>query len=266
MAVGPAGKRVSISFGFVRFGTDRGVGVPTALMLALAVTAGVACRTVVPRQYEYDQVIDLALDGSASVSVNGSVAALNVLHGLDLDPRPNARVDRAAIRRFFNSNLASVTRLSTSRRHGRRFVHLRLAVPDIDALSDSAAFPAMSFSLSGRGDEYVYRQHVGDPPGDADAGAWPEAGLVAFRVHLPSRIRYHNSPSREVERGNIVGWEQGLAQRLAGEPVDIEVRTETASILYTTLGLFATMAAVVAAMFVLIIWMLVRKGRRQSEA
>ena len=69
---------------------------------------------------------------------------------------------------------------------------------------------------------------------------WSGDELVAFRLHLPSRVPFHNPPSHEIERGNIIAWEQPLAARLKGEPVDIEVHMETESILVRTLTLFAS--------------------------
>ena len=62
--------------------------------------------------------------------------------------------------------------------------------------------------------------------------------MVVFKMHIPSEIPYHNAPSRQTERGNILRWEQPLAARLKGEPLDVEVRMEPESILYTTLLLF----------------------------
>ena len=84
--------------------------------------------------------------------------------------------------------------------------------------------------------------------------------LVAFRVHLPSRINFHNSPLG-IERGNILVWEQTLRARLSGAPLRIEARMQTQSILYRTLWLFA--GTFIAAMLVLalIIWWVSRKGR-----
>ena len=32
---------------------------------------------------------------------------------------------------------------------------------------------------------------------------WTGAEFVAFRMHLPSKIRYHDAPSKQVERGKI---------------------------------------------------------------
>ena len=61
-------------------------------------------------------------------------------------------------------------------------------------------------------------------------------------------------------------WEQSLAERLKGTPVSIEARMESESILYTTVTLFASMAVVVLSLFALIIWWVVRKGRKQQDA
>jgi hypothetical protein len=44
-----------------------------------------ACRALVPRHYEYDEQIDLSLDGSASLFINGSVPAIIALRGIPLD-------------------------------------------------------------------------------------------------------------------------------------------------------------------------------------
>jgi hypothetical protein len=61
-------------------------------------------------------------------------------------------------------------------------------------------------------------------------------------------------------------WEQSLAERLKGTPIDIEARMESESILYTTVTLFAGMAIVVLALFAGIIWWVVRKGKQQQDA
>ena len=57
---------------------------------------------------------------------------------------------------------------------------------------------------------------------------------MAFRLHLPARIRFHNAPSHRVERGNILEWEQSLADRMKGVPIHMEARMDQESILYTT--------------------------------
>ena len=45
---------------------------------------------------------------------------------------------------------------------------------------------------------------------------WTGRELVAFRLHLPSKITYHTTRQR---RGNILVWEQPLADRLRGVPL-----------------------------------------------
>ena len=231
-----------------------------ALLAVCALLAG--CRTLIPRQYEYDEEVNLSLDGSAIVFINGSTAALAALRGIELDTRPNARVDRAAIRRFYSSDMTRVTRISTSRRLGRRFVHLRLQVSDVNRLSESAPFAWATYQLRRQGEQVVYTQAVGAPAGrDVGDVGWRGNELVAFRMHLPARIPYHDAPSKQVERGNILVWEQTLADRLKGAPVHIEARMESESILYSAITLFAMMFVAVVVLFAGIIWWIVRKGR-----
>ena len=187
------------------------------------------------------------------------------LRGLPLDVKPRALVDRAQVRALYTSPVTEVTRVSTSRRNGRRFVHVRLSVSDIRALQTAAPFAWSRYALAQRGDEYVYTQHVGAAAGTAvgDVG-WKGDEFVAFRMHLPAKIRFHNAPSKQVDRGNILAWEQTLKDRLAGTPLTMEVRLDTQSILYRTLWLFGLMFALVAVLFVAIIWWVVRAGRARA--
>jgi hypothetical protein len=87
-------------------------------------------------------------------------------------------------------------------------------------------------------------------------------------MHLPSRIPYHNAPSRTIQRGNILEWEQPLRERLAGRPVEIQADLETESILRSTLLLFASTIAAAAAAFGIVVWWLMRRreGTEVSEA
>ncbi len=224
------------------------------------------CRTVLPRQYEYDEQFDISLDGTATVYVNGSIPALVALRGIDLDTSPTARLNRPALRQFFSGNGVRVTRISTSRRLGRRFVHLRLDVDDVRKLNESRAFSWAAVSLVRQGGQYVYTQRIG-PPAGRDVGnvGWDGTENVAFRLHLPARIRFHTAPSHRVERGNILEWEQSLADRLKGVPIRMEARMDQESILYTTVTLFAAMGGLVTVTFAMIIWMVVRKGRRGQQ-
>ncbi len=245
----------------MRFGRVPALPGALAATVVIAALTIAGCQSILPRQYEYDEEIRLSLDGSATIYVNGSVPALVALRGIDLDVRPTARLDRAALRRFYGSDNVRVSRISASRRQGRRFVHLRLAVDDVRRLGETAPFSWATYQLRQEGEQFIYKQAVGAPAGrDVGDVGWTGNELVAFRMHLPARILYHDAPSKQVERGNILVWEQRLADRLDGAPVRIEVRMEAESILYTTLWLFASMGAAVFVLFAGILWWLTRRS------
>src|SRR5262245_14994606 len=58
------------------------------------------------KQYEYEEDLTLALDGSATLIVNSSLAALVALRGIEIDPSPRARLDRDKIRDAYRSPVA----------------------------------------------------------------------------------------------------------------------------------------------------------------
>ena len=89
---------------------------------------------------------------------------------------------------------------------------------------------------------------------------------MAVRLHLPSRVPFHNAPSRTVERGNIITWEQALTARAKSEPLAIEAHLERESILFQTLALFGSMAALALAALALFIWWVRRSGRPEAAA
>lgn len=231
------------------------------LMLTIAVAGVVAgCRSVLSMQYEYDEEIFLDLDGSATVYVNASVPALVALRGAPLDVDPRARLDRNDVRAFFESPVTEVESVTTSRRDNRRYVHVRLTVSDIRRLNEAAPFAWSRYTLNERGELAVFRQEVGAAVGTPVGNVgWRGDEMVAFRYHLPSRIPFHNSPSRAIERGNIIRWEQPLAARLTGEPLEIEVHMGTESILVQTLLLFAVTAVAALATLALAIWWVMRR-------
>ena len=134
-------------------------------------------------------------------------------------------------------------------------------------VTEAFPFAWSTYEFGRRGDEFAYKQRVGAAAGrDVGDVGWTGAELVAFRMHLPSKIRYHDAPSKQVERGNIVVWEQTLADRLAGVPLGIEVRVETQSILYRTLWLFGLMLVLVLGLFAVVITWVLRKGREREQA
>lgn len=227
-----------------------------SLLCSLACGGG-----VFKRQYEYEEELYLALDGSATLNVNASVAALVALRGADLNVDPKARIDRGAVRALFEGPGAEVTRVSLSRRHGRRFVHVGVNLADLRRARGLAPFAWSEYRLARQGDVVQFRQRVGAAAGrPVGAVGWDGSELVAFRVHVPSAIPFHNSPGT-IQRGNILEWEQPLTARLAGTPLDVQIDMEPESILYTTLLLFGATIVAAAAAFGVVIWLFVRRGR-----
>ncbi|MCC7180723.1 MAG: hypothetical protein IT177_20255 [Acidobacteria bacterium] len=234
------------------------------IALLLAAACGV---NPLSRKYEYEEEVYVDLDGSATVYVNASVPALVTLRGVDLPVDPAARLDRQDVRAFFESPVTSVANVTTSRRDGRRYVHVRIEVDDIRRMGEAPAFAWSSYRLTAGDASVEYRQAVGPAAGRgvADVG-WQGSELVAFRLHLPSRVTFHNSPTREIRRGNIIVWEQLLAERQKGVPIEIDVRMDSESILASTLLLFGTMIVLVAITFVLFIWFIKRRGEPVTPA
>ena len=234
--------------------------------IALVAATAVACGAGgLFRQYEYEEDIYLSLDGSATVYVNSSLPALNALRGASFDLRSNAPIDRQKVRSFYNSAVTHVRQISFSRRSNRRFVHVRLDVDDVRRLGEAAPFAWSAYRYERDGDLYVYRQSLAQAA-DKSVGnvGWTGGEMVAFRLHLPSKIAYHNTRPDNVRRGNILVWEQSLGDRVRGVPLVLDARMETQSILYRTLWLFGTTAVAVAVSFGLVIWWVV--GRRPRLA
>jgi hypothetical protein len=243
------------------------------VVLLVAVVATASCadgRGAFTPQYEYEEDVTLSVDGSAVVVINSSIAALVALHGVNLPVDNRTRIERDRVRTAFQSAVAQVTRVSrTWRRRGRRFIQVRLEVPDIRRLSRARPFAASEYVLTVDDTRITYKQRLGGGKRSAIPEAnWNGSELVAFKLHLPSRIFYHNvrdletNQTGEVERGNILRWEQRLSDRLAGAPLLMEVRMDRESILFRTLWLFAGAFAAAMAVLATAIFMVVRRGRR----
>jgi hypothetical protein len=230
-----------------------------ALCVLFVISTACGSTTTLFRQYEYEEEVYLSLDGSATVYVNSSLPALNALRGTSFDASPGERLDTAAVRAYYSSPVTRVIRVSQSRRSNRRFVHIRLDVDDITKLGGAAPFAWSNYEFRRDGNLFIYRQTV-DGSASKDVGnvGWTGREVVAFRLHLPSKIRYHNT-GREV-RGNILEWEQPLSDRLRGVPLVFDARMDSQSILYTTLWLFGLTFLAVAVVFCGVIWWIMRRG------
>jgi hypothetical protein len=241
------------------------LGVLSALCVLSSLIAGCG-GTALFKQYEYEEEMYLSLDGSATLYVNSSIAALNALRGTTFDASSAGRIDRDAVRGYFTTPVTHVVRVSESRRSGRRFVHVRLDVTDVRQLASAAPFSWSRYALDRTSSQFIYRQTVGLPVRNDDHEAgWNGRELTAFRIHVPSKIDYHNTPTHEVGRGNILSWEQPLSDRLKGVPLEMEARMETQSILYRTLWLFGLTAIAVAIVFAAVLWWILRRNRAPAS-
>jgi hypothetical protein len=242
--------------------------VTRASIVSCAVVLLVACGSnPLSRKYEYEEDVYVNLDGSATVYVNAAVPALVALRGVDLPLDPAARLDRENVRALFASPVTRVANVSTSRRDGRRYLHVRLAVDDIRRLGEAPMFAWSRYHLETTGETAEYIQTVGGAAGrDVGDVGWSGRELVAFRLHLPSRVAFHNAPSREILRGNIIAWEQPLGDRRLGTPIAIDVRMDSESILANTLLLFGGMMVLVALTFAMLIWFMRSRGSTEPAA
>ena len=244
-----------------------------AIAVGLAV-AGAACGNPFGRQYEYEEQVYLRVDGAATVVVDSSISALVALRGVALDPTAPSSTDRANLRAMFEAAGCHVDNVGQPwRRRGRRFVQVRISTPDVRALSKCGLLSWSSYTLGPNGDGLHFHQVVG-PPAARDPGHvnWDGSELVAFKLHAPSRVREHNIRRLDVDepgepgRGNILTWEQRLADRRAGKPIEMDVKMDATSILYTTLWLFGGAAVAAVGTLAFIIWMTVRRGRQRVAA
>ena len=247
---------------------------PIAL-LAIATLLVSACErggAGIARQYEYQEDIHLSLDGSATIVVNASLPALVALKGMDLPVDSRTRIDRDEVRRSFDSPVYAVTRVSRPwRRKGRRFIQVRIEVPDVAQLSRSPVFAESAYALIRDDGRTMFRGTIGGSARERVPEArWDGSELVAFKLHLPSRIHFHNvrdletSETEGVERGNILRFEQRLSDRLVGMPLEMRVEMDEQSILYRTLWLFAGAFSGAMLLLVSLIWWTVRRGRSRS--
>jgi hypothetical protein len=237
---------------------------PLFVLCGLCVLLSACGRANVFRQYEYEEDVYLSLDGSATVYVNSSIPALDALRGTSFDPSPSARTDRDAVRSYYSSPQTHVVWVRTSRRNNRRFVHLRIEVDDIRRLNDAAPFSWSTVKFAREDNVFAYTQTIGAPAGkEIGPVNWNGRELVAFRLHLPSKITEQNTP--DIRRGNILVWEQPLSDRLRGVPLTLDAKMETQSILYRTLWLFGATFLAVAIVFVVVIGWVLKRAAPEVE-
>jgi hypothetical protein len=150
---------------------------------------------------------------------------------------------------------------------------VRVSAAQVMDLSSCGPLSWSTYKLEHEGQLLHFEQVVGPPTPAATPvpqARWNGSELVAFRVHVPSRIRYHNvkvldtGENGQADRGNILTWEQHLSDRLAGKPVDLEIRMDAESILRHTLLLFIGAFGAAVAALLGAIWLMLRRAKRRK--
>jgi len=238
-----------------------------ACLLAAAIAT--ACSNPLGPQYEYEEQLYLSVDGSAEVVVDSSLAALVALRAAPIAASAFEAVDRDEIRRAYEAAKCPVDTVGRLwRRSGRRFVQIRISTDNVRTLSACGLLSWSTYALTTTDAGLRYQQSVGAATaGDPGPVNWDGGELVAFKLHLPSRIRSHSvklldGTNGTVERGNILTWEQTLSDRRAGKPIEMSVDMDATSILNTTLWLFGGAFAAAVLVLVMAIWLTIRKGRK----
>jgi hypothetical protein len=239
-------------------------------VLALAVAAG--CASPFGPRYEYAEQLYLRVDGGATVIIDTSLAALVALRGLPIDPTPSARVDRDGIRRLFAEAGCSDVRVGQPWvRDRRHFVQVRVETRDVRTLSSCGPLSWSVYKFEKDAGGIHYEQLIGAPaPRDPGKVNWKGDEIVGFKLHLPSKIMFHNVKrladglDGSIDRGNILSYEQRLTDRRAGTPMHIDVRMGGQSILFQTLWLFGGAFAAALVVLTTIIWITMRRARKRK--
>lgn len=247
-----------------------------AWVVSLLVPA--ACSNPLGKQYEYEEQLYLGVTGAATLVIDSSIPALVALRNLPLDPSSTAHVDRDQVRRLFaTAGCRDVKVGQPWTRKGRRFVQISVEASDVRQLAacGPVAWSTFVFEREQQGEREIihYEQTVG-PPAAGDPGKvnWDGSELVGFKLHIPSRIIFHNvkrledGSNGEPDRGNILTFEQRLEDRRAGQPIAMEVRMDSQSILYRTLWLFAGAFVAAVSLLMSMAWLTVRRGRRRMAS
>jgi hypothetical protein len=248
--------------------------VRAAVLALFATVMSSACSNPFAPQYEYEEQVYLSVDGQATVVIDSSFAALVALRGGAIDPAILTAADRNAVKQIVSAagcSVDSVSRFWT--RSGRRFVQIQVSAADVRELPKCKLLAWSTYAFGPVENAGLrYEQQVSAPsPGatiaETGAATWDGNELVAFKLHLPSRITYQNvkllnGENGGTERGNILTWAQTLTDRRAGKPVSMRADMDSTSILHTTLWLFAGAFAGAVGLLLLIIWLVVRKGRK----
>ena len=232
---------------------------PSRLAAALLLAVGLnGCL-----KYEYEHEFWLRVDGSGAVNVTGRPALWTAFKGLGNPRDPESTATREAARALFERSGLQVKRVTVTRREGRPYLFVSAEFEDVNRLSGTPAFPDLRIGLRREQDRLVVEGTWARPQDAPDVGARDRDGLMAVRFHLPSKVFGHKNAADGVERGNILGWRQEVAQGLDGRGLDFGAEMDQRSILLSTVVLFASAIAVALLLLAGVLWAVVRRGRRE---
>jgi hypothetical protein len=227
------------------------------LLLLLLVLPSLGCIT-----YEYEHEIWLKVDGSGTVNITGRPALWVAFKGLGRMSDPEGTATREAAQALFERSGLRVRRVTLTRRAGEPYLFVSADFDDVNRLAGTPAFPDLQLTLRPEG-EHLRLRGTWTPP--APTPVVPEKhreGLMAVRFHLPAKVYGHDNAVEGVERGNIVGWRQTVAEGLSGKGLRVGAEMDQRSILWATVGLFATAAAIGLSLVFGVLWWVHRRGRR----
>jgi hypothetical protein len=229
-----------------------------ALLLAISLHGCVA--------YEFEHEFWIHVDGSGTVNVTARPELWAAMKGLGGVASTDESSAPQAVRALFESSGLRVRRVTLTHRGGRPYIFVAADFADVNRLAGTPAFPDLSLSLRPEGENLRLDGHWFRPSGRPDVGVDGRDGLMAVRFHLPSKVYSHRNAFGGVERGNIVGWRETVAEGLAGRPLEFGAVMDRRSILMSTVGLFAIAIAAALTILASVLWWVVRKGRKSQAA
>ena len=235
---------------------------PSRLAAALLLAVGLnGCL-----KYEYEHEFWLRVDGSGAVNVTGRPALWTAFKGLGNPRDPETTATREAARALFERSGLQVKRVTVTRREGRPYLFVSAEFEDVNRLSGTPAFPDLRIGLRREQDRLIVEGAWARPKDAPDVGAPDRDGLMAVRFHLPSKVFGHKNAADGVERGNILGWRQEVAQGLDGRGLDFGAEMDERSILLSTVVLFASAIAIAVLLLAGALWAVMRRGRKELTA
>ena len=212
--------------------------------------------------YEYEHEFWLDVDGSGTVYVTGRPALWAAFKGVPASDGTSAE-SRRAVRELFERSGLRVRRVTWTRRGGRPYLFISADFEDVNRLAGTEAFRDLAISLASSGERLEMEGRWRRPEGLPAPPAADEAGLMAVRFHLPSKVYEHRNAAEGLERGNIVAWRQEVRAALSGQPMPFGAVIDRRSILWSTVALFAGALALGLSAVALVVYLTFRKGRAE---